>query len=265
MRHLTNRRETAAFVSQPSDLSALVLFFHKSRLFVIQFYILLSRPPLPLNRRSCIFHVVKVLYKYNCWWVPNMLTTKHWQWTWLLCVTCSFLDLCAFPLGGGRRCGGCVGSLLYSDYTVFLEKFTPSVFIDLPNVVNLCVVLAFSPQLARTVLFNFPVLILNMLLAHLPLCQWNMPFQSMSLSGAFLWRCSGWFRVIWRDILPWKVLLRWLELFIIYLCKIPTSIESLTCKVAGTGSFCSFRGKKFTGISAEKGGSVHMGLRDKIP
>lgn len=71
MHRLTKRREAAAFVSRPSDISALILFFHKSRLFVIQFYIPL--PP-PLNRMSCIFHLTKVLHKYESRGPPNMLT-----------------------------------------------------------------------------------------------------------------------------------------------------------------------------------------------
>lgn len=81
MHHLTKRREAAAFVSRPSGISALILFFHKSRLFVIQFYILL--PP-PLNRMSCIFPVIKVLCKYESPGPLNMLAMAALPWTWLL-------------------------------------------------------------------------------------------------------------------------------------------------------------------------------------
>lgn len=122
-----------------------------------------------------------------------------------LCHVSSFPERHALPLGGDRRCRGCVVSLTDCDHTVFLEKFTPSVFIDSSDAVNLCVVLAFSPQLLRSVLFNFPVLILNMLLACPSSCRWNVPFRSVILSGGSLCRCSARFPVVWRDTPPWGV------------------------------------------------------------
>lgn len=59
--------------------------------------------------------------------------------------------------------------LLSQSFITIIQPFSrsrliPSIFIDLSNTVSLCVVLAFSPKLWLTVLFNFPVLILQMLL-----------------------------------------------------------------------------------------------------
>lgn len=96
----------------------------------------------------------------------------------------------------------------FTTLTVFFSRsgLIPSIFTDLSNMVNLCVVLAFSPKLQLTVLFNFPVLILQMLLT----CPFSylgyVPFQSISLSDVFLYEQVGWFQVVLRNILPGTVL-----------------------------------------------------------
>lgn len=124
---------------------------------------------------------------------------------------CSLRDLSFFLVEAEAAEG--LWSLSFIDYyyEVFLQKFMPSVFVDLLDVVNLCVVLAFPPKLPSTVLFNFPVLILNMLLGCPSSFLWNMPFQSISLSGESLSRCFGWLRVLLTDTQPWKVLSHWLK------------------------------------------------------
>lgn len=112
--HLTNRWETAAFVSRPSDISAPTLSFHKSRLFVIQFYILLP----PLNHTSWVFHAINVLHTYDSQRLLNTLSMGT-RWAMGLAVPFSLYsiyslwDLSVFLFGRGRSCRGSVVSLLH--------------------------------------------------------------------------------------------------------------------------------------------------------
>lgn len=64
------------------------------------------------------------------------------------------------------------------------------------------VVLAFSPKLQLTVLFNFPVLILQTLLTCPSSCLWYMRQSIRRFSVQTL----GWFQLVLRNILPWTVL-----------------------------------------------------------
>ena len=62
-------------------------------------------------------------------------------------------------------------SLLSQSFITITQSFSrsgriPSIFIDLSSTVNLCVVLAFSPKPQLTVLFNFPVHLIDA--THLP-------------------------------------------------------------------------------------------------
>lgn len=79
-------------------------------------------------------------------------------WTWLLlflCITCLLFQSTVPFLWVGTDAAEDVWSLLQTAITqsFFLEKFTPSVFIDSSDAVNLCVVLAFSPQLPRALCY----------------------------------------------------------------------------------------------------------------
>lgn len=140
-------------------------------------------------------------------------------------------------------------SLTCCDYTVFLEKFMPSVFIDFSNGVNLCVVLAFSPKLPHTVLFNFPVLILNMLLYLIAL---------LSVSGICPFKASAYQESASVDALGGSRPSE--ETHCLEACCFS---DLQGCR---DGAILFHQGRNCTGTSAKNSvSSVCMGCHDKIP
>lgn len=114
--------------------------------------------------------------------------------------------------------------------------------------VNLCIVLAFSPKLQLIVLFNFPVLILPMLLTCPFFYLWYMPFWNINLSEVSLYKHFGWFYSVLRNILPSTVLPKTLPAichvtyFFLHEKDGPLGKSSWgKLEFAGIGLFCSLK------------------------